>query len=88
MTWNRECLFDDDCNNNKYDDVEEGKGSCGGADDGGESDNDGRDVVRGPFFGSMGHRTLIVGPHPVAAVCSRPSGQPQEVKQEQRSLQS
>ncbi len=68
MTWNGECLFEDDRKYNKYDNVEDGKGSRGGADDGGESDNDGRDVVRGPSFGGVGHRTSIVGPHAAAAI--------------------
>ena len=57
-----ECLFHDDrddneCDDdNEYDDEEDGKGSRRGADDGGESDYDGRDVVRGPSFGSVGRR--------------------------------
>ncbi len=69
-----ECLFDDDRDedeyddDNKYDDEEDGKGSRGGADDGGESDYDGRDVVRGPSFGSVGRRMSIDGPHAAATV--------------------
>ncbi len=67
-TWDGECLFDDDHNDNEYDDTKDGKGSRGGADDGGESDNDGRNVVRGPSFGGVGHRTSIVGPQAAAAI--------------------
>jgi hypothetical protein len=67
-TWNGECLFNDDRGGNKYSNAEDGKGSRGGADDGGESDNDGRDVVRGPSFGGVGHRISIVGPHAATAV--------------------
>jgi hypothetical protein len=72
--YNGECLFDDDHgdkkydNDDKYDSGEDGKGLCGGADNGGESDYDGRDVIRGPSFGSAGHRTSIIGPHAAAAV--------------------
>jgi hypothetical protein len=47
---------------------EDGKGSRRGADDGGESDYDGRDVVRGQSFGGVGRRMSIVGPHAAAAV--------------------
>ncbi len=65
--WNGECLFNDDRDDKEYDDAEDGKGSREGAEDGGESDNDGRDVVRGPSFGGMGHRTSIVSPHAAAA---------------------
>ncbi len=68
ITWNGECLFDDDCNSKKYDDAEDGKGSRGGVDDGGESDNNGHNVIRGPSFGGVGHRTLIIGPHAAAAI--------------------
>ncbi len=66
-----ECLFDNNHINNKYNDdheydgVEDGKGSRGGADDGGESNYDGHDVIRRLSFGSVGHRTSIVGPHAV-----------------------
>ncbi len=69
-----ECVFHDDHDNdeynddNKYDEEEDGKGSHGGADDGGESDYDGRDVICGPSFGSVGQRKSIVGPHAAAAV--------------------
>jgi hypothetical protein len=66
--WNGECLFNDDRGENKYNNGEDGKGSRGGADDGGESNNDSRDVDRGPSFGGGGHRILIVGPHAAAAV--------------------
>ncbi len=72
--WNGECLVNNDREDDKYDydneyeDAEDGKGSCGGVDDGGESDNDGRDVVRGLSFGGMGHRTSIVSPHATTAV--------------------
>jgi hypothetical protein len=45
-----------------------GMGSRGGADDGGGSDYDGRDVVCGPSVGGMGRRTSIVGPCAAAAV--------------------
>jgi hypothetical protein len=68
------CLFDDDRDedeyddDNEYDDKEDGKGSRGGADDGGESDYDGRDVVRGPSFGSVGWRMSIYAPHAAATV--------------------
>jgi hypothetical protein len=48
--------------------MEDGKGSRGGADDGGESDYDGRDLVRGPSFGSVGRRMSIDGPHTAATV--------------------
>ncbi len=68
ITWNGECLFNNDRDDRKYDNAEDGKGSCGGADDGGESNNDGRNVVRGPSSGGMGHRTSIVGPHATAAI--------------------
>jgi hypothetical protein len=73
-----ECLFNDDRNNDEYDDeyddeyeydnTEDGKGSCGGADVGGESDKDGRNVVHGLSFGGVGHRTSIVGPHAATAI--------------------
>ncbi len=72
--YNRECLFDDDGDDDEYDDdneydnTEDGKGARGGADEGGESDYDCRDVIRGPSFGGMGHRTSIVGPHASAPV--------------------
>ncbi len=55
-------------NNNKYNDEEDGKGLHGGADDGGKSNYDGRDIVRGPSFGGVGWRMSIVGPHATAAV--------------------
>ncbi len=42
--------------------------SRGGADDGGESDYDGRDVVHGPSFGSVGRRMSINAPHATATV--------------------
>ncbi len=69
-----ECLFDDNHDNNKYNDndeyngTEDGKESRRVADDGGESDYNGRDVIHRPSFGSRGHRTSIVGPHAAAAV--------------------
>jgi hypothetical protein len=69
-----ECLFEDDSDDDEYDDdneyndVEDGKGFHRRADNGGESDNDGCDVVRGQSFGSIRHRTLIVGPHAAAAI--------------------
>jgi hypothetical protein len=69
-----ECLFNDDRDDNEYDsdneydNAEDGKGLRGRADDGGESDYNGRDVVRGPSFGGVGHRTSIVSPHAAAAV--------------------
>ncbi len=72
--YKEKCLFNEDCNeeeydnNNKYNEEEDGKGLCGGADDGGKSDNDGRDVVRGLSFGSVGHRISIVGPHAATAI--------------------
>jgi hypothetical protein len=53
---------------NEYNDEEDGKGSPGGADDGGESDYDGRDIIRGPSFGSMGWKMSIVGPHATATI--------------------
>jgi hypothetical protein len=40
-----------------------GKGSCEGADDGGESNYNGRDVLCGLSVKGMGWRMLIVGPH-------------------------
>ncbi len=69
-----ECLFDDDRDDYEYDEddeynhAEDGKGSRGGADDEGESNYDGRNVVRGPSFGGVGHSTSNVGPHAAAAV--------------------
>jgi hypothetical protein len=69
-----EYLFDDDRNEDEYDndneyyDKEDGKGSRGGADGGGESDYDSRDVIRGPSFGSVGRRMSIDGPHATATV--------------------
>ncbi len=78
--YDRECLFntnhDDDDNHdndeynndNKYNSTKGGKGSCRGADDGGESDYDGCDVIRRQSFGGMGHRTSIVSPHLATAV--------------------
>ncbi len=66
-TWNGKCLFDNNHDDNKYNDAEDGKGSHEGVDDGGESDNDGHNIIRGPSFGGMGHRT-IVGPHAATAV--------------------
>jgi hypothetical protein len=57
-----ECLFDDDRDkdeyndDNEYNDKEDGKGLRRGADDGGESDYDGRDVVCGPSFANVGRR--------------------------------
>ncbi len=39
-----------------------------GVDDGGESNYYGCNVVRGPSFGIVGNRTLIVGPHTAAAI--------------------
>jgi hypothetical protein len=53
--------------NDKYNGAEDGKGSRKGADDGGESDYDGRNVIHGPSFHGVGHRTLTVGPHAAAA---------------------
>jgi hypothetical protein len=70
-----ECLFDEDRdkdkydnNDNEYEDEEDGKGSRGGANNGGESNYDCCDIVRGPSFGSMGWRMLIEGPHAAATV--------------------
>jgi hypothetical protein len=69
-----ECLFDDNRdedeydNNKEYHKEEDGKGSKGGADDGGEPNYDGRDIVCGPSFGSVGQRMLINGPHAAAIV--------------------
>ena len=69
-----ECLFDDDRDddeynhNNEYNDVEDGEGLLRGADDGGESNYNGRDIVRGPSFGGVRRRMLIVAPHAAAAV--------------------
>jgi hypothetical protein len=69
-----ECLFDDDQDKDKYDDkekydgTEDGKGSLRGADDGEKSNYDGCDVIYGPSFGGMGHRTSIVGPHAATAI--------------------
>ncbi len=37
----------------------------------GESNYNGRDVIRGPSFGGMGHRMLIVGPLATAAVIDK-----------------
>jgi hypothetical protein len=68
MTWNGECLFDNNRNNNEYNNVEDGNGLRRGAEKKGESDYDSRDVIRGPFFGGVGHRTSIVGPHATATV--------------------
>ncbi len=71
--YNGECLFDKKRNNDKYknddkyNNVEDGKGMRGGADDKGESNYSGRDVIRGPSFSGVGHRTSIVGPHAAAA---------------------
>jgi hypothetical protein len=42
-------------------------GLRGGADDGGESDYDGCNVVRGPSIGGVGWRTFV-GPHAIAAI--------------------
>jgi hypothetical protein len=72
--YNGECLFGNDQDGNKYDNndeyngAEDGKGLRRGVDDGGESDYDGRDVIRGPSIGGLGHRTLIIGPKAAAAV--------------------
>jgi hypothetical protein len=69
-----ECLFhnnhnkDEYNNDNKYNDKEDGKGSHDGVDDGGESNYDGRDVIRRPSFGGVGRRMLIVSPHTAAAI--------------------
>jgi hypothetical protein len=66
--YNRECLFDNDCNGNKYDNnnkysnAEDGKGLRGGADNGGESHYDGCDVVCGPSFGSVGIGRRLLAP--------------------------
>jgi hypothetical protein len=68
MKWNGEYLFKNVRNDNKYKDMEDGKGSHGGGDNGGESDNDSHNVIHRPSFGGMGHRTLIVGPYAAAAV--------------------
>ncbi len=48
--------------------MEDGNGSRGGADDGGESNYDGRDFVCGPSFGTVGRRMSIDGPHAAATV--------------------
>jgi hypothetical protein len=75
--YDSECLFDDDHFNDEYDEdneyngMEDGKGSRGGADNGGESNYDGRDVIRGLSFGGVGHRTSIVGPHAAAAIINK-----------------
>jgi hypothetical protein len=45
-----------------------GRGHMGERRMGGESDNNGHDIVRSPSFGGVGHRTLIVRPHAPAAV--------------------
>ncbi len=69
-----ECLFDDNHDDNEYYDndesngVEDRKGSCRGADSGGESNYDGCNVIYGPSFSGVEHRTLIVSPHATAAV--------------------
>ncbi len=69
-----ECLFDDDRDedkyndDNKYDNEEDGKGSRRGADDGGESYYDGRDLVRGLSSGSVGQRMLIDDPHAASII--------------------
>jgi hypothetical protein len=41
---------------------------CGGADNGGESNYNGRHVIRGPSFGGVGQRISIVSSHGAAAV--------------------
>jgi hypothetical protein len=72
--YNWECLFDNDCDNNKYDDnnnndnAEDGEGLHGGVVDGGESDYDGCNIVHGSSFGGVGHRTLIIATHAAAAI--------------------
>jgi hypothetical protein len=74
IEYKRECLFEDNCkedkydDDNKYDNEEDGKGSCGGADDGGESNYGCCDVFCGPSFGSVGWRMLIDGPHATTTV--------------------
>jgi hypothetical protein len=72
--YDRECPFDDDRDDNKYNDdneynnAEDGNGSRGGVDDGVESNYNGHDVVSEPSFGGVGQRTLIVRPHAAAAI--------------------
>ncbi len=51
--------------------MEDGKGPRGGADNGGEFDYDGHNVIRGLSFGGMGHRTSIIGPYAAAAVIDK-----------------
>ncbi len=69
-----ECLFDDNRDKDEYDDdnehgdEEDGKGLREGVDDGGESNYDSRNIVRGPSFGSVGRRMTIDGPHAAATV--------------------
>jgi hypothetical protein len=72
--YNWECLFHNDRDDNeynkdnKYDNKKDGKGLRRGAEDGGEFDYDGHDVVYGPSFSGMGWRMSIVGPHTTAAI--------------------
>jgi hypothetical protein len=49
-------------------DKEDGIGLCGGADNGGESDYHGHDVIRGLSFGSVGQRMSIDCPHAAATI--------------------
>ncbi len=69
-----ECLFHDIDDNNEYgndkeyDNKEDEKRSRRVADDGGESNKDGCDVICGPSFGGVGWRMSIIGPHAAAAV--------------------
>ncbi len=69
-----ECLFNDDRDKDKYDDdneyndKEDGKGLRRGAGDGGESDYNCCNIVRGPSFGSVGQRMSIDGPHTATTI--------------------
>jgi hypothetical protein len=75
--YNGECLFDnrdDDGNEHGNNEVEDGKGSRGGADDEGETGNDGCNIVCGLSVGGMGQRMWMVAPH--AAITPPPPVHP------------
>jgi hypothetical protein len=69
-----EFLFHNDRDDDKYDvdneynDKEDGKGSHGGADDRGETNYNGCNIVRGPSFVGVGRRMSIFGHHAAATI--------------------
>ncbi len=70
--YNGECLLDDDCDDNEYNNsnkmiMQRMERGCGGDGRRGESDN-GCNVVSGPSVRGVGRRTLNVSPHAATTI--------------------